>query len=224
MNMNQGETEGTKMEHTWLRDMIGYIRHHFAVCFFIVLIFGTGIVSGAFAVRVLPDAQLLELADYLDGYLGALREQAGMISSNEALEIAMFHHMKGIFLVWLLGFTMIGIPCIFFLVFTQGFILGFTVGFFIHEYILQGALFAVMGVLPQQLLFVPSMLFTALCAVSLSIILIRRCMSRTTVQLRSYVVRYLAILPLMLLITLGGVLIEVYVSPFLLKGIYGMYG
>ncbi|MBQ5859349.1 MAG: stage II sporulation protein M [Selenomonadales bacterium] len=204
--------------------MIGYIRHHFAVCFFIVLIFGTGIVSGAFAVRVLPDAQLLELADYLDGYLGALREQAGMISSNEALEIAMFHHMKGIFLVWLLGFTMIGIPCIFFLVFTQGFILGFTVGFFIHEYILQGALFAVMGVLPQQLLFVPSMLFTALCAVSLSIILIRRCMSRTTVQLRSYVVRYLAILPLMLLMTFVGILVEVYVSPLLLKGIYGMFG
>ncbi len=224
MNMNQGETEGTKMEHTWLRDMIGYIRHHFAVCFFIVLIFGTGIVSGAFAVRVLPEAQLLELADYLDGYLGALREQAGMISSNEALEIAMFHHMKGIFLVWLLGFTMIGIPCIFFLVFTQGFILGFTVGFFIHEYILQGALFAVMGVLPQQLLFVPSMLFTALCAVSLSILLIRRCMSRTTVQLRSYVVRYLAILPLMLLITFAGILVEVYVSPVLLKGIYGMFG
>ena len=110
MNMNQRGTEGTKMEHTWLRDMIGYIRHHFAVCFFIVLIFGTGIVSGAFAVRVLPDAQLLELADYLDGYLGALREQAGMISSNEALEIAMFHHLKGIFLVWLLGFTMIAIP------------------------------------------------------------------------------------------------------------------
>lgn len=212
------------MEHTWLRDMIGYIRHHFAVCFFIVLIFGTGIVSGAFAVRVLPEAQLLELADYLDGYLGALREQAGMISSNEALEIAMFHHMKGIFLVWLLGFTMIGIPCIFFLVFTQGFILGFTVGFFIREYILQGALFAVMGVLPQQLLFVPSMLFTALCAVSLSILLIRRCTARTTCQLKSYGVRYLAILPILLLITLGGVLIEVYVSPFLLKGIYGMFG
>ncbi|MBR0324515.1 MAG: stage II sporulation protein M [Selenomonadales bacterium] len=212
------------MEHTWLRDMIGYIRHHFAVCFFIVLIFGTGIVSGAFAVRVLPEAQLLELADYLDGYLGALREQAGMISSNEALEIAMFHHIKGIFLVWLLGFTMIGIPCIFFLVFTQGFILGFTVGFFIHEYILQGALFAVMGVLPQQLLFVPSMLFTALCAVSLSILLIRRCMSRTTVQLRRYIVRYLAILPLMLLITFVGILVEVYVSPMLLKGIYGMFG
>ncbi|MBQ2246870.1 MAG: stage II sporulation protein M [Selenomonadales bacterium] len=224
MNMNQRGTEGTTMSDTWLRDMIGYIRHHFAVCFFIVLIFGTGIVSGAFAVRVLPEAQLLELADYLDGYLGALREQAGMISSNEALEIAMFHHMKGIFLIWLLGFTMIGIPCIFFLVFTQGFILGFTVGFFIHEYILQGALFAVMGVLPQQLLFVPSMLFTALCAVSLSILLIRRCMSRTTVQLRSYVVRYLAILPLMLLITVVGILVEVYVSPVLLKGIYGMFG
>lgn len=212
------------MDHTWIRDMIGYIKHHFAVCFFIVLIFGTGIVSGAFAVRVLPDAQLLELADYLEGYLGALREQAGVISSREAIEIAMFHHMKSIFLIWLLGFTMIGIPCIFFLVFTQGFILGFTIGFFIHEYILQGALFAVIGVLPQQLLFVPSMIFTALCAVSFSILLIRRCTSRTTLQLRSHGVRYLAILPMMLLITFVGILIEVYVSPFLLKGIYGMFG
>ena len=212
------------MNGTWVRDMIGYIKHHFAVCFFIVLIFAGGIVSGAFAVRVLPEVQMLELADYLDGYLSALDQQTGMISANEAFEIAMFHHMKCIVLIWLLGFTMIGIPCIFFLVFTQGFILGFTVGFFIHEYILQGALFAVMGVLPQQLLFVPSMLFTALCAVSLSIILIRRCMSRTTVQLRSYVVRYLAILPLMLLITFVGILVEVYVSPVLLKGIYGMFG
>ena len=224
MNMNQRGTEGTKMDHTWIRDMIGYIKHHFAVCFFIVLVFGTGIVSGAFAVRMLPEAQLLELADYLQGFLGALREEAGAISSEEAFENAIFHHMKSIFLIWLLGFTMIGIPCIFFLVFTQGFILGFTVGFFIHEYILQGALFAVIGVLPQQLLFVPSVLFTALCAVSLSILLIRRCTSRASVQLRSYVVRYLVILPMMLLVTLAGTLIEVYVSPFLLKGIYGMFG
>ena len=212
------------MNDTWLRDMIGYIKHHFAVCFFLVLIFGIGIVSGAFAVRMLPEAQLLELAEYLQGFLGALKQQAGMISPNEALENALFHHMKNIFLIWLLGFTMIGIPCIFFLVFTQGFVLGFTIGFFIHEYILQGALFAIIGVLPQQLLFVPSMLFTALCAVSLSILLIRRCTSRASLQLRSYGVRYLAILPMMLLITFVGVVVEVYVSPFLLKGIYGMFG
>ncbi len=212
------------MDHTWFRDMIGYIKHHFAMCFFLVLVFGTGIVSGAFAVRMLPEAQLLELADYLQGFLGALREQSGVISSREALEIALFHHIKSIFLLWLLGFTMIGIPCIFFLVFTQGFILGFTIGFFIHEYILQGALFAMIGVLPQQLLFVPSMLFMALCAVSLSILLIRRCTSRATIHLKSYVVRYVAILPMILLVTLIGTLIEVYVSPILLKGIYGMFG
>lgn len=212
------------MNGTWVRDMIGYIKHHFAVCFFIILIFASGIVSGAFAVRMLPEVQMLELVDYLEGYLSALDQQAGMISANEAFEIAMFHHMKCIVLIWLLGFTMIGIPCIFFLVFTQGFILGFTVGLFIHEYVLQGALFAMIGILPQQLLFVPSMLFTALCAVSLSILLIRRCTARTTCQLKSYGVRYLAILPILLLITLGGVLIEVYVSPFLLKGIYGMFG
>lgn len=211
------------MNSAWFRDMIGYIKHHFAVCFFLVLIFGTGIVSGAFAVRMLPEAQLLELADYLQGFLGALKQQAGVISSKEALETALFHHVKSIFLIWLLGFTMIGIPCIFFLVFTQGFILGFTIGFFIHEYILKGALFAVIGVLPQQVLFVPSMLFTALCAVSLSIFLIRKCTSRASVPLRSYIVRYVVILPIMLLVTVLGTLIEVYISPILLNGIYGMF-
>lgn len=212
------------MNDTWLRGIIGYVRHHIAACFFIVLVFCLGIVSGAFAVRTLPEAQLLELADYLQGFLGSLEQQSGEITSQEAFGNALFHHVKSISLIWLLGFTMIGIPAIFFLVFTRGFILGFTIGFFIHEYILQGALFAVIGVLPQQLLLVPSVLFTALCAVSLSILLIRKCTSRGSGQLRGYVMRYLVILPVMLIAVLLGTLIEVYVSPFLLKGIYGMFG
>ena len=212
------------MNDTWLRGIIGYVRHHIAACFFIVLVFCLGIVSGAFAVRTLPEAQLLELADYLQGFLGSLEQQSGEITSQEAFGNALFHHVKSISLIWLLGFTMIGIPAIFFLVFTRGFILGFTIGFFIHEYILQGALFAVIGVLPQQLFLVPSVLFTALCAVSLSILLIRKCTSRGSGQLRGYVMRYLVILPVMLIAVLLGTLIEVYVSPFLLKGIYGMFG
>lgn len=212
------------MNDTWLRNMIEYIKHHIAVCFFIVMVFCLGIVSGAFAVRTLPEAQLAELAEYLQGFLGALVQESGDVSAQQAFENALFHHAKSICLIWLLGFTMIGIPAVFFLVFTRGFILGFTIGFFIHEYILQGALYAVIGVLPQQLLLVPTVLFTALCAVSLSILLIRRCTSRGGGRLRGYVMRYLVILPVMLAVTLVGTLIEVYVSPMLLKGIHGMFG
>lgn len=210
------------MNGFWIRDMIRYMRSHIAMCFFLTFFLGMGIVCGALAIRTLSDVQIVELADYLEVFFVSPQID-GMANTEGVLGTALFHHVKHMVLIWLLGFTMIGIPAIFFLIFTQGFILGFTVGFLIHEYILRGVIFAVIGVLPQQMIFLPSSILMAMMAVSLSIMLIRKCVAHSGVGgIKAYVWRYGAMLPILLLVTVVGTLLEVYVSPLLLKAIYAM--
>lgn len=206
----------------WMRNIIYYMRSHIATCFFLIFFLTMGIVCGALAIRTLPETQVAELADYLEVFFVSLKD-SGQVAAEEVFGISLFHHMKHIVLLWLLGFTMIGIPAIFFLIFTQGFILGFTVGFLIQEYILRGVLFALIGVLPQQLLLLPAGILIALSAVSLSIRLIRKCtMQSGAGGFREAVRRYGMILVIVSVLTVGGTLVEVYVSPFLLKAIYAM--
>lgn len=203
--------------------IIDYMKRHMATCFFLTFFLILGIVCGALAIQTLPEVQVLELADYLQVFFVSLQQQDGIIAGGEVFEAASFHHVKHIVLLWLLGFTMIGIPAIFFLIFTQGFILGFSVGFLIHEYILRGAVFALIGVLPQQIFLLPAGILMALGAVSLSMMLIRRCLLRGGAgDLKRDIGRYVLLLPCLILVTVVGTLIEVYVSPFLLKAIYTM--
>lgn len=210
------------MNGIWIRNIICYVRNHIAACFFLIFFLGMGIICGALAIRTLSETQVMELADYLEVFFVALTDN-GQDNVTEVFGAALFHHVKHIVLLWLLGFTMIGIPAIFFLIFIQGFILGFTVGFLIHEYILRGVMFAVIGILPQQIFLLPSSILMALSAVSLSILLIRKCTVRSgSGSIKQYLWRYGLILPILLAVTFAGTLIEVYVSPFLLKAIYTM--
>lgn len=207
------------MNRIWVREIIDYLKSHIATCFFLTFFLGLGIVCGAVTIRTLSEPQLLELADYLQVFFVSLTDE--MKVSQEVFETALFHHVKGVVLIWLLGFTMIGIPAIFFLTFTQGFVLGFSVGFLLHEYILRGVLFVVIGVLPQQLILIPCNILMAVWAVSLSMMLIRKCIARRDAGgMKRHLWHYGVLLPIGLAVTVVGTLTEVYVSPFLLKAIY----
>lgn len=199
------------------RNAVDYVRAHIVSYFFMILIFVIGIVIGAMAVKTLPDEQKNELLVYLRIFFQGLSENREGTGSTHLLLIdVMLSNIKIIGIMWLLGFTIVGIPFVLFMVCLRGFVIGFTVGFLVNEYIIKGLLFAFVAVLPHNFLAVPAILATGVAATEFSLMLVRR-KHKSRDNLFYTSIAYSIFCLAMAVVMLGAALIEVYVSPVFMK-------
>ena len=197
------------------KNAVEYIRANIVAYFFMVLIFIIGIVIGAMAVKTLPDEQKTELIGYLQVFFqGLTGQQEGISDTHSLLTSVMFNNIKMIGIMWLLGFTIVGIPFVLFLVCLRGFVIGFTVGFLVNEYIMKGLLFALVSDLQHNFLAVHDILATGVAATSFSLMLVRR---KNKENLFYNSISYSVFCLIMLVLMLGATLIEVYISPVFMK-------
>lgn len=194
-----------------------YLRAHIVAYFFLILLFIIGIVIGAMAVKTLPEEQKLELAAYLKIFLNGLHNgQTPVLSQGELWRQVFLNSTRVVLAMWLLGFTIIGIPFVLFIIFVRGFVIGFTVGFLADEYAGKGILFALASVLPHNLLMIPALLVLGVAAISFSLLLLRR-RGRVPGNLLYYVASYSMLCLVMYLVALSAGLVEVYISPVFMR-------
>lgn len=196
-----------------------YFKANIAVYFIVVLIFFIGIALGAMAIKILPEMQKAELVQYLNLFFSEFAVKAE--GNTEMLLAALWGNLKIILLLWLLGFTIIGIPFVLFIVFTRGFIIGFSVGFLVNEYILKGLLFAIISILPHNLLMIPLIAFVAVTATNFSVQLIRR-KNAAGGRLLSASIHYSVLCLGACLLMVAASLVEVYISPVFMRFAAGL--
>lgn len=202
----------------YLRQNVGvYLKANIVAYFFMILIFVIGIVVGALAVKILPDEQKAELINYLHIFFTGLSQgNEDNVSSGNMIGMAMFNNTKTVVLMWILGFTIVGIPFVLFMLFTRGFIIGFTVGFLVNEYVMRGLLFAFASVLPHNLFAIPAILVLGVSATTFSLMLVRR-KTYGKINIWYEAIRYSIVCMIMLAVMLFAALLEVYISPVFMK-------
>ena len=195
----------------------GYLKTNIVAYFFMILIFVIGVVVGALAVKTLPDEQKTELISYLRIFFTGLTQGTeNTMFGSHVLSSVMFNNTKTIVLMWILGFTIVGIPFVLFILFTRGFIIGFTVGFLVNEYVMSGLLFALASVLPHNFFAIPAILVTSVSATKFSLMLVRH-RTQGTINLWYEAAGYSLLCALMLGVMLFAALLEVYISPVFMK-------
>lgn len=202
----------------YFRQNIGvYLKANIVAYFFMILIFVIGVVVGALAVKILPDEQKSELINYLHIFFTGLSQgNEDAVSSGNMIGMVMFNNAKTVVIMWILGFTIIGIPFVLFILFTRGFIIGFTVGFLVNEYVIKGLLFAIASVLPHNLFAVPAILVLGVSATTFSLMLVRR-KNYGKINIWYEAIRYSVVCMILLIIMLFAALLEVYISPVFMK-------
>ena len=194
-----------------------YLKTNIVAYFFMILIFVIGVVVGALAVKTLPDEQKTELISYLRIFFTGLTQGTeNTMFGSHVLSSVMFNNTKTIVLMWILGFTIVGIPFVLFILFTRGFIIGFTVGFLVNEYVMSGLLFALASVLPHNFFAIPAILVTSVSATKFSLMLVRH-RTQGTINLWYEAAGYSLLCALMLGVMLFAALLEVYISPVFMK-------
>jgi len=195
----------------------GYFKANIVAYFFMILIFVIGVVVGALAVKTLPDEQKTELISYLHIFFTGLTQGTENITNGSSMiSSVMFNNAKTIVLMWILGFTIVGIPFVLFILFTRGFIIGFTVGFLVNEYVMRGLLFALASVLPHNFFAIPAVLVMGVSATKFSLMLVRR-KTYGKINLWYEAAGYSVLCMVMLVVMLFAALLEVYISPVFMK-------
>lgn len=192
-----------------------YLGEHFSFFALVAVLLGMGIIFGALTVNRLTAAEQTDLLGYLRGFIRDLHGAQPVLGASLARD-AVWTNLKTLAFLFILGLTAIGTPLILLVVFTRGFVLGFTVGFLVKQLTAKGFLFALVAVVPHNLLLIPALLATAVANLDFGLALIRSRFTRRPVLLGREFLRCLVITGLSFSVLILAGLVEGYVSPALM--------
>jgi len=152
----------------------------------------------------------------LGGYLEAFFQHTSQMPINKSAVFwqSVWQNFQSTFLIWLAGLFMFGMPFVILFVGIRSFFIGFALGFLISQYRFGGILFTLVCIIPQTLVYLPSVLGIGVIALEYSI---ERLKNRKNIMSREQMKRNMGNYTLKILVLflalVAGSLIEAYISP-----------
>ncbi len=193
-----------------------YMSEHQSLYLFGVILVAMGVIFGAIIVNSLELTQKEELAGFLQYFFANVNDH-GITEPGAHFQQTFAFHLKTVGIIWILGLSIIGLPLILLLLFLKGVVVGFTVGFLVDQLQWQGVMYAITGVLPQNMLIVPALLIVGVGGISFSLRLIRTRLMSKRDYILPYFWSYTAIMVVMLIVLTVASLFEAYISPSLMQ-------
>ncbi len=181
--------------------------------FMILLILG--LLIGIISYKYLPQNESEDLKQFIGKYISYLSN--GDIVGNKAVYFnnSLLKEAKIFILLWFCGLIGAGktVSCIYILI--EGFTLGFTSTIFVNTYQIEGVLFNIAGLIPQNLIKIPAILFTLVCMWSLGVSYKSK-VSQNSRDMASLIVVYTLLICASFAACLIGIIFEAYVLPYLM--------
>lgn len=192
-----------------------YFRRRYLVYLLVTVLFAAGSLFGALAATSLAPGQQAGVAGEVREFVASVKSGDLGSRSTAVREALLRDVVQTAGLCWLLGLSVIGLPVVLVIVFSRGFLLGFTVAALVKELALGGLAVALVGILPQSLLSVPATVVAAVSAVSFGLALVvDRSLGRS--GLWRGLTGYTTLFGGLVLVMAGAAVVEGYVAPVLL--------
>lgn len=201
-----------------------YSKELLPLYLFVCILLIMGVVFGALLVNALTLQQKQDVGQFISAfvsnYSSGVNASAAPAASNPPTAAEVWEvfgsHVRWVFIVWILGLSVAGVPLILLLDFLKGVLIGFTVGYLAGQWSWKGVVFALVSVVPQNMIAVPALVVASVGGISFSLLLIRSKLihGRGTLgrPFMSFTLSTLGLAALLLLVSL----FEVYISPGLL--------
>jgi stage II sporulation protein M len=200
--------------------IIGFLSRHFQENFWLyvlsLLCLSTGIVLGIYTVKYMSEVQKGDLVNYFGSFTDYLKSY--QINRQYVLFETLKNNVPVMILLWVLGFTIIGIPVILIIDIFKGFTLGFTITFIMNGIGIKGIWIALAGIIPQNLIYLPCIILASVFSMELSLYKLRNRLNKPMAKsIGNQYAAYTATFLILLLIMFLGFLIEAYFTTNILK-------
>lgn len=184
------------------------------IIFFSILII-IGIVTGSlFSVTISSNDKSL-VSNYLENFFLSIKN--GNINYYETLLNALITNSIFIVIIWLLGFSVIGLPITLFMYFSKSFSLGFSISSLIMSYKFKGIFYSFFYIIPCQVLYFLAFSILMIYSVTLSLKLFSAIIKKKSIDFKHIVNRYLFIALITFIIIVISSLFESFLMPLLMK-------
>ncbi|HBL06831.1 MULTISPECIES: stage II sporulation protein M [unclassified Clostridium] len=202
-----------------LRSIIDSFNKHFYeniwMYLLTILFIATGMILGLYCVKYMGDVDKSTLINYITAF-GSSSTLDGL-SNKEILMGTLKNNIPIIIGFWFLGLTVVGLPIIILINIYKGFSLGFTFSFFIYGLKEKGLLLSLLGVLPQNLIYIPCLIFLSVLSIEFSIGIVKEKFTKkyspNTGSVKNYTMMFLIVTGVMFI----GFLFESFITPILIN-------
>ena len=132
---------------------------------FITIIFFIAIMSGSIFTLTLNDTDTNIVSEFFSNYL----ENINKINYINSFVNSLISNIFVVMIIWLLSYSIIGLPIIILIFFYKSFIIGFSISGIIINYKIKGLLMAFLYIFPHQILFILALLYLLVFSVIMSI-------------------------------------------------------
>lgn len=200
-----------------------HVQSNFWLYIISLLCICTGIVLGMYSVRYMGSFDKTDLLSYIKNFNAAIN--SGNISYKSIFSETLKSNVPILLAMWFLGLTMIGIPIILIIDIMKGFTIGFTISFMVNGMGMKGMMFSLLGVLPQNIIYIPCFILASVIAMDFSMAILkdksnRQWTSNIWVMVTSYSLSFLLVAAVMFV----GFLMETYATPNIVKLIIASVG
>lgn len=201
-----------------MRQKMQHLKQYFIVnkkiYLFLAILFVIAIISGSIFSITLNEFDNDLVTTYLENYLNLVKDKK--IVFKESFINYFFSNSIINLIIWLLGFSVIGIPVIIFLFFYKCFIIGFATSSIILRYKSKGIILGVAYVCPHHIISILILMMLSIYALTLSINIIKAILKRKEITFKEITTRYSIILLITFAINLLLGVYEAYLLPKIL--------
>ncbi|WML35295.1 stage II sporulation protein M [Clostridium sp. OS1-26] len=210
-------------ENKMLNIINKHVQNNFWLYVISLLCICTGIVLGIYSVKYMGSFEKSDLLSYLKNFNSSIG--SGNINYKSIFIETIKSNIPILAAVWFLGLTMIGIPVILIIDIIKGFTIGFTISFVINGMGIKGMWFSLLGVLPQNIIYIPCIIFASVLAMEFSLTILKdktnkQWISNIWIRITSYSLSFILVIIVMFI----GFFTEAYITPNMIKLIIASIG
>jgi len=168
-----------------------------------------GSIFGVLATGVLDSVQRNSLMSYLDqGLHGEIFIPNGIYTRQTIVA-----NIKTVFFLFFMGISVIGVPLALLLIFTRGFIIGFSISFLLRTMGFKGLVLVLTGVLPHNSLIIPALFLMVIAIIDFAAALTKIRFTKKQVVIGEELVKCAVLTLVVLLMMMFAGFIQGYITP-----------
>lgn len=195
--------------------LLSKIKLNKKIIIFLSIISIIAFISGSILVVLLDKADKSTISSYLTNFINDLSQNK--VEYVSVFKDCLISNTILILGIWLLGISVIGIPIVLFLHFSQIFTFGFSLASIILNYKLKGLILTLIYAFPHYLIYILMLLMLTSYSIALSIKLIITIFKRKQLDFKVISSKYLIILLISFIIVMFYSLYETFVLPNIIK-------
>lgn len=195
------------------RTFSNFFGKNCSIFLFVIVLFLVGVIFGTLVFNGTSMDQRSELGNYATGYFSS----GGSVSPADIFVSSFIQNIRLAITIWMLGITVVGAPLSLLILFGNGALIGFTIGFLVNQGGWSGFLLVCEAVLPQSIVLIPTLLLLTGCSLIFSKHIVNRLLKNNTVPILKQLKWYTTILLICITLLTLSAAIEAYLCTFLIN-------